>query len=187
MTWVDRGAQMFAATVAVVATLACSDQGTRPTTAVAVADSADQVIFSMTTSVHDNGDRRSQVVAETAYVYQNAQKMDLRRLRVVFYDELGRQSSVLTAKQGIYSLTNGSLDARGAVFVESTDGRKLSTEHLIYDKAMLQLRSDTNFVYDAPTGRLTGTSFESDLEFKNVGVDRPKGRQRGAGVIIPGQ
>jgi LPS export ABC transporter protein LptC len=126
-------------------------------------------------------------VADTAYLYQNAQRMDLRRLRVVFFDEQGRQTSVLTAKQGIYNLSNGSLDARGSVFVESTDGRKLTTEHLIYDKALFQLRSDTTFVYDAPTGRLTGKSFESDLEFKNVGVDRPKGRQRGSGVIIPGQ
>ena len=173
--------------IAAGALVGCTDQGTRPSAAVAAADSADQVIYGMSTSVHDNGDRRSLVIADTAFVYQAAQKMDLRRLKVTFFDELGKQTSVLTAKIGIYSLTNGSLDARGSVFVESTDGRKLTTEHLIYDKGMLQLRSDTTFVFDSPTGRLTGTTFTSDLEFKNVDVVRPKGRQRGDGVIIPGQ
>lgn len=174
---------------AVVATLgACADQGTPPTGAIGnPADSADQVLVAMTTSVHDNGDRRSQVAADTAYVYQAAQKMDLRKLRVVFFDEQGRQTSVLTAKMGVYSLTNGSLDARGSVFIQATDGRKLTTEHLIYDRGMLQLRSDTAFVFDSPKGRMAGTSFTSDLEFNNISVDKPRGNQRGAGVIIPGQ
>lgn len=167
--------------------IGCTDQGTRPTAATTSADSADQVIFQMTTRGYENGDRRSHVTADTAYVYQSAQRMNLRRLRVVFFDETGKQSSVLTARSGIYNLTNGSLDARGGVFVESGDGRKLTTEHLIYDKGLLQLRSDTTFVYDSRTEQLRGSGFTSDLEFKNVKVDKPTGFQRGAGVAIPGQ
>jgi LPS export ABC transporter protein LptC len=173
--------------VVLVALLGCNDQGTRPTTAVVTADSADQVIYQMTTRGYENGDRKSHVTADTAYVYQAAQKMDLRRLRVVFFDETGKQSSVLTARTGLYNLTNGSLDARGSVFVESADGRKLTTEHLIYDKSLLQLRSDTAFVYNSRTEQLRGVGFTSDLEFRNVTVDQPTGFQRGAGVAIPGQ
>lgn len=166
---------------------ACQDQSTRPTAVAVAADSADQVIYQMTTRGYENGDRRSHVTADTAYVYQAAQKMDLRRLRVVFFDETGKQSSVLTAKAGIYNLANGSLDARGSVFVESTDGRKLTTEHLVYDKALMRLKSDTTFVYDSRTEHLRGVGFDSDLDFRNVTVIKPTGFQRGAGVEIPGQ
>lgn len=171
----------------VVALVGCQDQGTRPSPSGVAADSADQVIFQMTTRGYEDGGRRSHVTADTAFVYQAAQRMDLRQLRVVFFDADGYQSSVLTAKSGIYNLTNGSLDARGSVFVESSDGRKLTTEHLIYDKGLLQLRSDTTFVYDSRTEHLRGTGFTSDLEFKTVRVDKPVGYHRGAGVTIPGQ
>jgi len=159
----------------------------RPTASLNVADSADQVMYGMWTNVSDDGLRRSQITADTAYVYQVAQRMDLRQLRVVMFDEQGKQSSVLTAKQGTYTISTGSLDARGNVVVQSTDGKRLRTEHLIYDRSLLQLRSDTSFVYESQTERMTGKSFQSDLEFKNVQINKPRGHQRGAGVVIPGQ
>jgi len=102
-----------------------------------------------------------------------------------FFDEQGNQTATLTAKLGIYTTTNGSLDARGAVDVVSTDGKRLRTEHRIYDKALLQLWSDTAFVYTAPDANLTGKTFTSDLEFKNVRIIQPKGFQKGEGVALP--
>ena len=175
--------------LALVAALAggCNPEATKPSTARVVADSADQVLFKMTTVESTDGLRRTVVYAETAFVYQNTQRMDLRRLQVTFFDEQGKQSGTLAAKHGLYTITNGSLDARGGVEVHSTDGKVLLTEHLIYDKGALQLRSDTAFTYISPTERLTGVSGTSDLEFKHVVVDRPRGNQRGGGVMIPGK
>ena len=166
---------------------ACSSDSTKPSIGQVVADSADQVLFKMSTIDSNDGLRRAIVYAETAFVYQTSQRMDLRRLRVTFFDEQGKQSSTLVANQGLYTITNGSLDARGKVQVQSTDGKRLETEHLIYDKALLQVRGDTAFVYTAPTENLVGNAFTSDLEFKNVRVQQPRGSQRGTGVIIPGQ
>lgn len=163
----------------------CDGQGTRPSSSLAVADSADQVMFRMSTRFTEEGLTRSYVAADTAYVYQTRQVMDLRRLRITFFDERGNQTSVLTARQGTYSPVNGSLDARGHVVVESTDGRRLTTEHLIYDRSGSQVRSDTAFVYTSPTEQLRGAAFQSDLDFRNVEVDKPRGRQRGAGVELP--
>lgn len=164
---------------------ACSDPGVRPGASVSVADSADQRIIGMSTRDFNDGIQRAYVVAETAFVYQARQVMDLRNLRVTFFDDQGRQTSVLTARSGLYTLTNGSLDARGDVQVDATDGRRLRTEHLIYDKALFQLRSDTAFVYTASDGTLRGKAFTSDLEFRNVRVVEPTGAQRGAGVELP--
>ncbi len=162
---------------------ACRPAGIRVTQSAPVADSADQKMIAMSTNMLDEGVRTGYVTAETAFVYQSAQRMDLRRLKVTFFEN-GQQTSVLTADQGDYQLTLGSLDARGNVKVISNDGRRLDTPHLIYDKSSLQLRSDTVFVYQSPTERLTGTRFTSDLEFRNVIVDQPKARQRGPGFPL---
>ncbi len=171
----------------VAAAAGCSSDSTKPTLSRTVADSADQVLYKMSTIESSDGLRRAIVYAETAYVYQATQRMDLRRLRVTFFDEQGKESSRLVANQGLYTMTNGSLDARGAVSVKGVDGKALVTEHLIYDKAALRLKLDTAFVYDTPDSHLVGVSGTSDLEFKHVIVDKPRGNQRGAGLVIPGQ
>lgn len=163
----------------------CGDVGVRPGTSLSVADSADQRIVRMSTRIFDEGLQRSFVMAETAFVYQARQVMELRQLRVTFFDEQGKQTSVLTAQHGVYSMGNGSLDARGNVVVESTDGKRLVTPHLIYDKGAMQVRSDTSFTYTSPTESMTGKGFESDLEFRNVTVIEPRGRQRGQGIVLP--
>jgi LPS export ABC transporter protein LptC len=175
------------ATLAFGLVAACTSDSTKPSLGQVVADSADQVLFKMSTIDSNDGVRRAIVYAETAFVYQTSQRMDLRRMRVTFFDEQGKQSSTLVANQGMYTITNGSLDARGKVQVQSTDGKRLETEHLIYDKTLMQVRGDTAFVYSSPTEHLVGNAFTSDMEFKNVRVQQPRGNQRGQGVIIPGQ
>ena len=161
----------------------CHGPGIRPSQTAPRADSADQVMLRMTTNMLDEGVRTGYVQADTAFVYQAAQRMDLRRLKVTFYED-GKQSSVLIAAQGDYQMTTGSLDARGNVRVETTDGRRLVTPHLIFDKGAHQLRSDTTFTYDSPEEHLTGNRFTSDLDFKNVIIAQPKARQRGPGTLI---
>ncbi len=169
--------------VAMLGAVACTTDGIRPNAASAPADSADQVMLKMSTDLFNEGARQNYVVAETAYVYQAAQKMDLRQLRIIFFED-GKQTSVLTAKRGLYTVTNGSLDATGNVKVVSTDGRTLTTQHLVYDKVALQISSDSAFTYQTAAERMTGTRFHSDLEFKYVVTDQPKGIQRSGGLII---
>lgn len=165
----------------------CTDAGVRPTTVTQVADSADQVLFKMNTNITADGVRRSYVEAETAYVYQGRQTMDLRHVRMLFFDAQGNQKSTLTADRGVYGTYSNRLDARGHVVVTSTDGRKLVTEHLIYDKLSNQIKVDTAFVYDSPTEHTTGKGLDTDIDFKNVRVQQPKGFQRGKGMLLPGQ
>jgi len=184
MIWLGRAATTLAG-LGLVMSVGCKDPGARPTQNTAIADSADQVMIRMSTNMIEDGVRTGHVTADTAYVYQTAQQMDLRNLRVTFFEN-GKQTSVLTAQQGMYNITTGSLDARGDVRVVSTDGRKLSTPHLIYDRSTLQIRGDTTFLYESPTERITGNAFTSDFEFRNVTIHQPKGRQRGPGIPVPG-
>jgi LPS export ABC transporter protein LptC len=166
---------------------ACTDPGVRPTAVTQSADSADQVLFKMATRITDAGVLRSFVDAETAYVYQRTQTMDLRHFTVRLYDEQGNHKSTLTANAGIYLTATRRLDARGHVVVVSTDGRRLETEHLIYDPQQNQIRSDTAFVGDGPRGHVVGNGFVSDINFENVTVKQPKGFERGKGFLLPGQ
>ncbi|HEV8358193.1 MAG TPA: LPS export ABC transporter periplasmic protein LptC [Gemmatimonadales bacterium] len=173
--------------MATLLAFACTDAGVRPTAVTVAADSADQVLFKMSTRITENGVLRGFVDADTAYLYQRAQTMDLRGFTVRLFDEQGNHKSTLTARTGLYQTFSRRLDARGGVVVVSTDGRKLRTEHLIYDPSANQISSDTTFVFDGPNEHGTGNGFLSDIGFANVTVQQPKGQQRGKGFLLPGQ
>lgn len=167
--------------------LGCNDPGVRPHGTLQTADSADQIMVRMSTRLTESGVLRSFVEADTAYVYQADQHTDLRNFKVRMLDAQGNLQSTLTAQRGIYFTLTGKLDARGNVLVESTDGRHLRTEHLIYDKTANKLSSDTVFTYQSPTESGSGNSFTSDINFRNVQIEQPKGTQKGKGILVPGQ
>lgn len=173
---------------AAVALAACRDQAVEPVLQTVTADSADQVLEGMETWIVGNGVRRSVVLADTAYLYQNRQVADMRGVTAYMFDNQGNQTSIVTSTTGIYHVAIGTLEARGDVVVTATDGsgRTLTTEHLIYDKNLNQIRSDSAFVYDAPDGLIRGNSFTADPEFKNIVTRQPRGFQRGQGITIPG-
>ena len=167
---------------------ACADQGVQPLTRLTEADSADQFLEGMTTVILGDGVRRSVVSADTAYIYQSRQIAELRGVRAQFYNVQGIMTSVLTSRDGLYEINRGTLRATGNVIVTMADGsgRRLTTEHLVFEPAMNQIRSDSAFTYDAPTGVLRGSSFTSDPDFRNIVTNQPRGRQRGEGVPLPG-
>ena len=142
---------------------ACSETGVTPQQSATRADSADQVMTKMIT-----------------------QLTDLRGLRIRFLDNQGTQESVLTAERGLYYALTGKLDARGKVMVVTSDGRKLRTEHLVYDKTTQSVESDTSFTYESGSEVGSGKKFKSDTKFRNLTIDQPRGFQKGKGVRLPG-
>jgi LPS export ABC transporter protein LptC len=168
---------------------ACGDSGITPQTLAVAADSADQIAEGMTTNIVKDGVRQSSVASDTAFIYQSRQVADLRNVTAHFFSSTGAPVSILTSRTGWYEIERGTLEARGNVVVVSVDGsgRRLETEHLVYDPNMNQIRSDSAFTYTSPTGVLRGNSFYSDPEFRNVVTRQPRGRQRGQGVLLPGQ
>ena len=167
----------------------CGEKGVAPLQSSVVADSSDQILEGMTTTITKNGVTQSVVYADTTFMYTDRQLAVLRRLRSTFYDAQGTPTAVLTAKRGEYQFGRGTLEAWDSVYIQSMDGsnRRLRTSHLIYDRDQNQIRSDSAFVYESPTEVLTGNSFVSDPGFKNVITRQPKGRQRGEGMLLPGQ
>jgi LPS export ABC transporter protein LptC len=166
--------------------LACEDPGVRPTTTVQAPDSADQVLEGFSHYVTNEGILRSRVEADTAFFYEPSQITELHRVKVVFFDVKGAESSTLTARRGKYRWQDGSMEASGDVVVVSPDGRRLSTEALRYENATNLIITDRHFTFDRGTEHLEGNSFRSDPDFRNVVTDRPRG-VTGDGMLLPGQ
>jgi LPS export ABC transporter protein LptC len=163
----------LAALVALAPT-AC-ETGVKPTATIAAADSADQVLLSMSHFVTDNGIQRSHVRADTAYFYSALQTAELRTVHITFYDPRGAQTSTLTAREGTYRWRTGDMEARGNVVVVRTDGATLRTEVLRYSQIRNQVSSDRPFVFDEPTRHIKGDGFTSDPDFKVVTATHPTG------------
>ena len=162
------------AALAALAAAAC-ETGVRPTATIAAADSADQVLLSMSHFVTDNGIQRSQVRADTAYFYSASQVAELRNVHITFFDPRGAKTSTLTAREGTYRWRTGDMEARGNVVVVRTDGATLRTEVLRYSQVRNQVSSDRPFVFDEPTRHIRGDAFTSDPDFKVVTATRPRG------------
>jgi LPS export ABC transporter protein LptC len=172
--------------VCVLSAVACEDAGVRPTATVQTPDSADQVLEGFSHYVTNEGILRSRVEADTAFFYEPTQITELHKIKVVFYDIKGAESSTLTAKRGIYRWQDGSMEASGDVVVVSPDGRRLATDVLRYENATNLIVTDRHFTFDRGEEHLEGNSFRSDPDFRNVVTDRPRG-VTGNGMLLPGQ
>ena len=168
------GTRLAAGVVVVMATLACQD-GARPTQTVAAADTADQILFTMNYYVTVEGVRRARVEADTAYFYSPTQTAELRGVTVTFFSAQGQESSTLTCREGTYYWRTGDMHGRGNVRVVTTDGRRLTTERLVYSQDRNEVESDTAFVFDSPDEHLVGEGFTSDPDFRRVVAKSPRG------------
>ena len=133
-------------------------------------DSADQVMFGVRGMLTHQGVARGVVLADTAYVYDDGTRLDLRRVNVTFVNALGLTDGVLTAREGTYNSRLSRLEARGQVLIVGTGGRRLRTEQLVFDPARNQLSGNGAFVYDETNAprKLSGNGFESNPQLTNV-------------------
>lgn len=158
-----------------------------PVTATQVVlDSADQVLLGMSHYVTDGGVLRARVRADTAYFFSNSQRAELRNVHVTFYDEAGKPTSTLTAREGTQHWRTGDMEARGSVVVvRDRDGATMRTEVMNYGQMRNEVSSDKPFVWDEPGRHVQGDGFTSDPDFKKITAKRPHGT--GGQFILPSQ
>jgi LPS export ABC transporter protein LptC len=162
----------FVTGLILAATAACRDTSTptaRP--AATTADSADQTMFGVQFFVTDAGLRRAEVKADTAYMFEENTRTELRVVKATFFQSAGDKDSDLTSRQGTYNSRIGSMEARGDVVVNSVAGRKLTTPHLRFDPTRNEISSDSTFELRERNGRiLRGIGFVSDPDLNAVRV-----------------
>jgi LPS export ABC transporter protein LptC len=151
-----------------------------------LADSADQVMFGTRFNLTDKGLSRAELVADTAYFFDENTRIELRTLEVTFFTTSGARDAYLTAKRGTYQTRGGIMVARGDVVVITEEGRRLETPELRYDQTMNEVASDSAFVITEPGRRLAGIGFRSDPNMQNVQILKTSSGSTGA-VTLPGQ
>ncbi len=157
--------RVFAAAlaVAVIGAAACTDVARPPTAGdAALADSADQVFFDVRYMLTQNGIRRGQLFADTMFVFGDQSRFLLRRVRANFNTETGAANGTLRGDRGTYDLRTQILEGFGNVVVTSTDGRRLSSNHLKYTQARNEISSDSAYTLVRGGDTQRGIGFISD-------------------------
>jgi LPS export ABC transporter protein LptC len=161
--------------------LACTNKKLPPVEAHdPLADSADQVMYPARFNLTDQGLQRAHVDADTAYFFDDNNRMELQGVHATFYTVTGAKDAVLTSRHGTTNTRTNNMIARKDVVVVSEDGRRLTTPELIYNQQKNEISSDSAFVMTEPNRRLEGVGFRSDPNMKNIQIlSGAKGIARG--------
>ncbi len=163
-----------ARTIALVVFLGACGSGKTPPPAArsALADSADQVMWGAHFNLTDKGLQRAELLADTAYFFNENTRVELQKVKTTFYNSTGAKDALLTSDRGTYNSRFGNMVARRRVVVVSEDGRRLTTEELTYDQSRNEISSDSAFVLTEPNRQLAGIGFRSDPSMNNIRVLR---------------
>ena len=187
-----QGMARRAATLVCLMTVALSaacDRGPKGppigSTTRSIADSADQVVFGQRTMITDRGVLRAEILADTSFVFDENSRVDMRVVHGTFFSSVGVKDALLTSARAKYNVRDEGFEANGNVVVTSLDGRRLTTEHLVFDQRANKLSSEVAFVMTEPGGReMRGIGFDSDPDMNNVRVHKSSSGKAGA-VIVP--
>jgi LPS export ABC transporter protein LptC len=180
------GSRVFWVTALVFSALSCQDSGEPPLVAEEILQlnpEASQVVFNMQHHMDSEGVRRAYVEADTAYYLENQSLVELRVLKVTFYDSNGAEASILTSKEGRYDWGTGDMIAKVDVVVQNSKGERIETTVLNYNRIRDRLWSEepTRMMYADGT-IIEGTAFESDsrmevIELTSATMVRPGSQQ----------
>lgn len=169
----------------VLASAGCDRPADPVAQAESALDSADQVMMGLKQYLTQEGIRQAYLEADTAYIYETRGHIQLRNIRVTFFGENGEQTSVLTARRGLHNIRTEVMEAMQDVLVVRTDGGRLTTNHLIYDKPRNEVKTDSAYTYTTPERTVSGDGFVSDPSFNNIQSQRVRGRA--GGFRLPNQ
>ena len=154
-----------------ISVLACNEKKALPVVGGSpLADSADQVMFGVESSLTSQGVSRARLKADTAYFFDENTRSELENVNVTFFTTTGERDAVLTSRRGTYNSRQSLMVARQNVVIVSEDGRRLETPELIYSQARNEISSDSAFVLTEPNRRLEGIGFRSDPNMNNIRI-----------------
>jgi len=182
---IGRRALLVAAMLVVA--LGCRKQGTPPPVkrGSTMADSAEQVMLGVRALMTDRGVQRGEMFADTAYVFDDQTRFELRKVRATFNTSMGTKDGVLSADRGTYSFRLQKLEGYGNVVIVTTEGKRLSSPHMKYMQAANEVSSDSAFTLVEPGRSLRGIGFRADPQLTRVVVLKA-GEGRG-NITLPAQ
>ena len=138
--------------------------GTKPALAKAsgIPDSADQMTQGLRVMLNDQSVLKGILLADTAFAFDDGTRSVMRRVHVTFFTPQGVKDGVMTSRAGLYNSRLSRLEVTGDVVVTRDDGKRLTSQQLVYDQARNQIFTDSAFVLNEPDRQLMGIGFESD-------------------------
>lgn len=141
----------------------------------AVGELPDQEVSDFAVIETEEGRPQWKLYARYAATYTARNLVTARTLRVDFFDDQGKRSSILTARSGDLNQHTHNMTARGNVVLQTTEGTRLSTEELRFLNRENRIVVPVEQLVRIERGQdvLTGYGFESDpglnhYEFKRA-------------------
>ena len=126
--------------------------------------------------ISDSGKLKAIVDAGNLKVYEfSKQTLMSEGVVAYFFDEHGKQTSVLTSREAKVDEGTNNLEAIGNVLVVSSDSTKLRTERLFWNNQRQLIHSPEFVRITSTKERLQGHGFESDQSLKNYRIFRVTG------------
>jgi len=139
---------------------------------------ADYVAYGMEAFITTNGVREARIEADTAFIYEEESSAVLHQMRLIFYDEVGRERATVTGLAGDWNRDTNRMVARGdVVLLIHADSSTIESPEIYYEPDADRIWSDSTTVRTMKDGSVTsGTAFESDMTFENLRIENPRGR-----------
>ena len=173
--------------IAVVSAAACSRQGTAPPvkTGASLADSAEQVMLNVRSLLTDKGVQRGEMFADSAYIFDDNTRFELRKVRTTFNSSTGVKDGTMSANRGRYNLRQQVLEGFGNVVITTTEGKRLTSPHVRYSQASNEVSSDSAFTLVEPGKTVSGIGFRADPQLTQFRI--LKGARGQGSFVLPGQ
>ena len=179
--------RVWLAAAALLVVVACKKQGAAPPVkrGVTMADSAEQVMLGVRMLLTDRGVQRGELFADTAYVFDDQTRFELRKVRATFNSSTGTKDGVLTADRGLYVQRESKLEGFGNVVIVTTEGKRLTSPHMRYLQAQNEVSSDSAFTLVEPGRDVSGIGFRADPQLTRIQILRNLGAQ--GSFTLPGK
>ena len=107
-------------------------------------------MFDVRALLTDHGVQRGEMFADTAYVFDDQTRFELRKVRATFNTSTGTKDGVMSGDRGRYSTRDQMLEGFGNVVIVTNEGRRLTSPHIKYMQAANEVSSDTTFTLVEP-------------------------------------
>lgn len=129
-----------------------------------------QIVEGFVLHESSSGERLYTLKAETAYVYDSEQQVEVVRPEVLFYDVDANVHAILVADRGAIQSRTNDLVARGHVNVLTEDSTKLWTDSLSWNNNTKLVRTDAPVEIETPKGRVSGIGLVSDAGLSRIEI-----------------
>jgi LPS export ABC transporter protein LptC len=173
--------------VAMVVAAGCSKSASAPPVGSrdTLADSAEQVMLNVRSLLTDKGIQRGEMFADSAYIFDDNTRFELRKVRATFNTSTGVKDGTMTGDRGRYNLRQQLLEGFGHVVITTNDGKRLTSPHVRYNQAINEVSSDSAFTMVDAGKTISGIGFRSDPQLNHVVV--LKGARGAGNFTLPGQ